>query len=396
MPTEPGPTAQVDVLLGARPRSRLRRWVSAILLVLVLAAAATLLLRFVEGNDTPYYMAPITRADLRPQLRLRGTFYPAGEVSVRAPHDALLTALPEAIGARVLRGQALAVIDTTTYARAIAADRSELAAAQDQARREAVASRAAAARLARFEKVWRASGQRVPSLDELESARLQAARAALAARRARTLADAAAQRLRADTRDLQAALPRAPIDGVVSARLVPAGSRVRAGEPLLQLAPLGAAARVAVSLGASDGPLSPGLKAEVLINGRPPREARLLRVRGGADGRQQAVFGLAPDPGLPPRGVATVLLSLPTRHHVLLVPDAALAFAPHCSAQRSGHNLCLLARDGTARSVPVVLGPGDGRHTQILAGNVRPGQLAIIGWREAPVASAPARTRPGP
>ncbi len=389
------PSTQIDELLGARPRSRARRWVSIGLLLLALAAAATLLLRFLEGNDTPYYMAPITRGDLRPQLSLPGSLYPAGEITVRAPHDALLTALPQAVGQRVADGQALAVIDTTSYVQLLDADRASLAAARDEASREAIASRAAAARLARFEAVWRASRQRVPSLDELEAARMQAARAALAARRARTLADAAAQRLQADTLRLQAALPRAPVAGVVSAQLVAAGSWVRAGQPILRLAPLGAAARVAVTLDAIDAPLPPGMPVKVVIGAAPPRAATLLHVQAGPAGRLHAVFALPPDPRLPPRASVTVRLNLPLRRHVLLVPDAALAFAPHCSAQRGRDSICLLARDGTARSVPIVAGPSDGQHTQILAGKVRPGQLAIIGWREAPAASSPSARQPG-
>ncbi len=389
--TEPATSSQVDELLGARPRSRVRRWISLGILLLALAGAGTLLLRFLEGNDTPYYMAPVVRADLRPHLTLSGTLHLAGEVSVRAPQDAMIAALPAGVGSTVEQGQALAVVDVSHAARGIAADRSALAAARDAAAHAGVTRKAAAARLARYEKVWRESGHRVPSLDELEGARAEAMRAAIALRRDGVLVDAARQRLHADLAGLDAALPRAPFAAVVTQLLVAPGSRVQAGQPIVDLAPRGAAARVVVALSPGIGPLPNGMPASVLVegDGDHAHAATLLRVETSASGQRHAVFGLAWDPGIAPRAAVTVKLTLPVRHRVLVVPNAALAFAPHCSADHDRTSICLLARDGTARSVDIVAGPSDGRNTQILAGAVRPGALAIIGWREPPAASGP-------
>ena len=394
--TEPSAPSQVDELLGARPRSRVRRWVSLGILLLALAVAAMLLLRFLEGNDTPYYMAPVVRADLRPHLALTGTLHLAGEIGVRAPQDAMIAALPAGVGSTVEQGQAVAVVDVSHAASTIAADRSALAAARDAVAHAGVTRKAAAARLARYEKVWQESGHRVPSLDELEGARAEAMRAAIALRRDRVLADAAKQRLHADLARLDAALPRAPFAAVVTQLLVAPGSRVQAGQPIVDIAPRGAQARVVVLLSRGIGPLPAGMHASVLIDGSGDVQhpATLLRVDTDASGQRSAVFGLAPDPGIAPRASVTVRLTLPVRHRVLVVPNAALAFAPHCTSDHSHTSICLLARDGTARSVDIVAGPSDGRNTQVLAGSVRPGQLAIIGWREAPAASSPELQRP--
>ena len=395
---EPVEPSQVDALLGARPRSRVRRWVSIGLLLLALSVAATLLLRFLEGNTTPYYMAPVVRADLRPQLTLAGRARLAGETTVRAPRDALLLALPQAPGDTVAPGQALAVVDTSGFAQAIAADRSALAAAREQLARAWVDHGLAAKRLQRYDKVWRESDQRVPSLNEMQAARAALTSAAIELRRRRILVGAARRRLDDEIADLQAALPRAPSAGVVVQRLVAPGSQVHAGQPLLELAPLGAPAHVVVPLDADVGPLPAGMPAQVLVagSGGMERPATLLRVQTSATGQREAVFALAPDPRLPPAAAATVKMTLPLRRHVLLVPNAALAFAPHCSAPAAGSSICLLDRDGTARSVEIVAGPSDGHRTQILGGQVRPGQLAIIGWREAPAASAPKASASNP
>lgn len=396
--TEPAAPSQVDELLGARPRSRVRRWISIGLLLLTLGVAATLLLRFLEGNTTPYYMAPVVRADLHPQLSVAGRAHLAGEITVRAPRDAMIAALPAAAGSHVAAGQALAVVDDTGFAQAVAGDRTTLAAALDQAARAEVQVRLAAARLARYDKVWRESGQRVPSLDEMDAAHAAAQASELALRRERALVVAARQRLAADIAGLQSALPVAPVAGVVVEQLVEPGSRVQAGQPLLRIAPLGAPARVVVPLPAGTGSLPAGMAAQVVIDGTDAgeRAATLLSVQTDPDGHRQAVFGLAPDPGIPPSAAATVKMNLPLRKHVLLVPNAALAFAPHCSTQHERSSICLLDRDGTARSVEIVAGPSDGHRTQILGGPVRPGQLAIIGWREAPGASGPKPRSSGP
>jgi HlyD family secretion protein len=390
---EPDDASQVDTLLDAHPRSRARRWISIALLLLALGVAGSLLLRFLEGNTTPYYMAPIIRGDLRPQLSIKGRAYLVGEITVRAPRDALLTAVPVAPGATVAPGQALAVVDTSAFAQAIDADRLALAAAHDQLARAFVESRLAGARIARYDKVWRESNHRVPSLDEMDTARAAARSAALAVRRDRALLAAAQRRLDDDMANLQATLPRAPIAGVVVRPLVAPGSQVQAGQPLLELAPLDAPARVIVPLPPGIGPLPAGQSARVVISAidGAERAATLLRTRTDPAGVRQAVFALAPDPRIPPAAAATLKMTLPVRHNVLLAPNTALAFAPHCSTQPEleRSSLCLIDSDGTARSVSIIAGPSDGHRTQILGGPVRSGQLAIIGWREAPGASGP-------
>jgi len=397
---EPGEPSQVDALLDVRPSSRARRWISIALLLLALGVAGWLLLRFLEGNTTPYYMAPIVQGDLRPHLTLSGRVYLTGEVTVRAPRNALIIALPAAAGTTVAAGQAVAVVDTSGFAQTLAADRSALQAAHDQLARASIDSRLARNRLARYARVWRESDHRVPSLNEMESARVAAAGAALAVRRDRELLEAARRRLDDDMADLLTSLPRAPFAGVVVQRLIEPGSRVQAGQALLELAPLGAAAHLVVPLPAGIGPLPAGMPARVIVAGTDgaERDARLLRIDTDPTGVRQAVFALAPDPSIAPTSAATVKLTLPLRHDVLLVPNAALAFAPFCSTQpeHEGSSICVLDRDGTARSVAIIAGPSDGRRTQIVGGPVRSGQLAIIGWRKAPAASSPKSGSSGP
>ncbi len=383
--TEPSDLSQVDVLLGARPRNRTRRLLRIGLLLVALATAATLLLRFMEGNTTPYYMLPVARGDLHPRLSLKATVRLGSTIAVRAQWDGVIASAPAAVGAAVTRGQPLVYVEDPSIARTIAADRVALAAARDERARAAVSMRSAAARLARFDSVWRKSQHRVPSLNEMERARADAARAALALRRARVLLDADWNRLRADRARQGAVAVRAPADGVVAMLPVAAGSWVHAGQTVLELAPQGVAQQIVAPFAAAVGPLAAGAQAQVDIRGgAAARAATLLRVDTDGTGGQRAVFALAPGPFAPPGAHAIVDMDLPLRHHVLLVPDAALAFAHECSGRHGQPGVWLWKADGTARNVRVVTGPGDGRHTQVVAGDVKPGDLVIIGWREPP------------
>jgi HlyD family secretion protein len=383
---DPSAPSQVDALLGARPRNRTRRRLGIGLLLLALAAAATLLLRFMEGNTTPYYMLPLARGDLHPRLTLDGTVRLPGEIAVSAPWDGVIATAPAAIGAVVERGQPLATIEDPAIERTIAGDRAQWASTRAEQARAAVATRDSAARLARFEAVWRESQHRVPSLDEMEHARADAARAAIAARRARLLHDAAWQRLRADlARRGRIELP-APAAGVVAMRAVEAGSWVHAGQTVVELAPRGAAPQVVVPLPVAIGPLTPGAAARVELHGagKTARDATLLRVDTDAVGRRLAIFALAPGAFVSPGAGALVEMTLPVRRHVLLLPDAALAFAHPCSAPRSRSSIWLWTSDGAAHQVDIVVGAGDGRHSEIVAGKVKSGDLAIIGWKTPP------------
>ena len=394
--TEPTDLSQVDVLLGARPRSRARRLLRVALLLLVLATAATLLLRFLEGNTTPYYMLPVTRGPLQPRLRLRATVRTGSTIAVSAPWDGIISAAPAALGTVVTKGQALAYIEDPHIAGAIAADQAALAAARVERARAAVAMRASAARLARFDAVWKESQHRVPSLNEMERARADAARAALALRHARVVLYAAWRRLRSDRAHQGAIAVRAPADGVVAVLPLAAGDWVHAGQTVLELAPQGVAQQVVAPYATALGPLPAGAQAQVdLGTGGAARAARLLRVERDASGGERAVFALAPGAFAPPGTSAIVHMDLPLRRHVLLVPDAALAFEHECSGRHGQPGLWVWQRDGTARNVRVVAGPGDGRYTQVVAGDVKPADLVIIGWREPPRRDCARPAQPG-
>jgi HlyD family secretion protein len=86
---------------------------------------------------------------------------------------------------------------------------------------------------------------------------------------------------------------------------------------------------------------------------------------------------------------AAVEILVDWRADVLRAPDAALRYRPGAAdippeAGQPGSSRLFVLRDGKPTVVPVELGLGDGAYTEIVKGDLRPGEAAIIGEKEGP------------
>lgn len=403
----------LDAFLGARPRRRVAHWASLVALLLAAGAALWLLLRFVNGPDLPYYSVPLERGDLTPMMSAPGMIHAEDEIVLRASEDGTVRSLLGPGDGVVRAGQPIVVLDGAPFQAALAGAGASRAAAQAAL----VAAQAqldnARARLDRYENVWRRSQGRVPSANEMDGARAEMMRAVAGLDSAKAgLALAQEQEKQARAR-LDAAIVRAPFDGLVVARAVAPGQIVRPGTPLLTLATGLDRLVVSVPLRADEAQrLAPSAKARVLLADTPDhvRSARLVRIEARADTHGQdrlAVFALdppAPDAAqsgesggeealkVRPGIAATVEIELPAREGVLLVPNAALGFTPDGVAPRAG-TIYVLAGKDDPRQVAVSTGVSDGRRTEILANGLEPGVQVITG-RRAPTASLQGATGP--
>lgn len=387
-PHETAGHASLDTLLGATPRRVLRHWLSLLILAAALLGAAVFFVRFVTGDDSPYYSAPVERGDLVPQVSERGLIHGSGEVTIHAPVEGPVTWLTP--DDTVDRGALVAKIDVEPIRAAVAIDESRLAAAQASLEAAQVSAREAAGRLARFESVWRRSGGRAPSLNELEGARSEARRTELAVATAQAQRDAARLQLRGNEARVKQAEIRAPISGMVVSRAVRPGQAVSKGQAVLVMAAGASPLTIRVPM-----PVDPassitlGAPARVRLDSLPdqPQTAKLsgiIPMRPGSTGRPGAVFTLAsPSPGVRPGMTATVEVDLARRENVLLVPDAALAFDPAGAGDRKRRRIYLLTKDGEPRRVYVTAGASDGSRTEVFAEELEPGMQVITGWRDA-------------
>lgn len=378
------------------------------LLLLAIAGigAAAFLIRFVVGDRSPYYTALVERGDFTPTFSARATLGLEGEIVMTAPRDGRV--------AWVASGSSAVDRGTTVLRFDDAAARADAALASAQASAAAANLEAAqitaqeiSARLERFEGVWRRSGGRAPSLNEMEAARAEFRRAELAREAARAALDAARIRLAKARAGAHASEVRAPIAGTVIRWMVASGQVVRAGQPLLTMAAGKAPLIIDVTLppGSGNG-LPSGATIAVLLDTLPeaPQIARLRRLASSHPGgsalsaaaRSHAIFALdKPDPRAAPGMSATVTMQLPVRRGVLLVPDAAVSVAPAAASATPPGNrgmVLVIDEDGEPRRVDIRLGGSDGKRTEVSGAGLQPGDKIVIGWR-AP-ATPPAQSGP--
>jgi len=381
----------LDTFLGSGRRRGRSHLLSLLLLAVAAVAAVLLLVRFVSGTDSPYYTALVERGDVNPLVSERGTVHGSGEVVLAAALDGTVSAEGVPAGGRVEEGQVLATIDAEPLRSTLAADRSLVSAAQADVAAAQASRDEAAARLGRFEDVWRRSGHRVPAINELESARSAVDRATREVAAAQARLSAARSSLKADSETLAAAVVRAPFAGFVVDRNIRNGQRVRAGMRLFTLAASDETLEVEVPLAkAGNAEIGAGTVARIRLDAMPDdvQQATLARVlvdRADAPGSRRAAFTLEnPAETVRPGMAATVEIVLPPRKGVMLVPDAALTFEPENSADRSRARIYLVSPDGEPRRVYVSTGAGDGKRTEVVANDLKPGDEVIIGWRTPP------------
>lgn len=382
--SDSGHHSPLDALLGATPKRARRHLVSLALLAIVAAAAVLLLVRFLAGNQSPYYFAPVELGDISPIVSERGVIRASSEIMIKAPFEATVTSMPGLARGRIRAGQVLAQLDAATVKEDLALGQAELAAAQAALSAAKVTVQETVSRLIRFENVWRRSGQRVPSLNEMEAARADAQRARQQEAAALARVDAARLRIRQETGRLKRAFVRSPIDGYVVSRFVEPGRHVQEGMPLFTLAAGLDRLTIAVPLTQAQArALGPGASATVRIDDMPDEVQNATRAGGGG---QMGVFVLQnPARDVVPGMQATLEIELPKRRGVLLVPNAALEFSPGGSAGRERDSIYLLSDDGEPRRVYVSAGASDGRRTEVFGKGIEPGAQVITGWRNPPV-----------
>jgi HlyD family secretion protein len=413
---------ELEKLLGteraARRISPLWLIAAAVALVL-LAAVAYLLLGDRGGAGAAHYVtAPVTRGELVVRVSATGNLQPLNQVEVGSELSGTIQTVLVDDNDQVKRGQMLARLDVSKLNDAIAKSRAALTAAEARVLQSAATVREADANLQRLREVAKLSGGKVPSQAELETAEatLERARADVASAKA-AVTEARAQ-LSSDETNLAKASIRSPIDGVVLSRKVEPGQTVAASlqaPVLFVLAEDLAEMELQVDVDEADvGQVRTGQPANFKVDAYPDRQypATISRVDYGSQLKSGVVSYLTvlrvrnADLSLRPGMTATAEITTARRENALLVPDAALRFAPPAAPAQAGPSRGLVAmllprppqptqpkkaadrrksgarqvwvlREGVPVEVPVVAGLSDGRNTEITGGEIEPGVQVI-------------------
>lgn len=382
-----------------------RRWIA--LAVLAVAVAAFLLPGGNGRQQGRFVTEDAARGNLVVTIAASGTLQPTRSVDVGSELSGTLEAVLVDENDRVKRGQVVARLDTAKLEDAVVKSRAALA----QMEATVAESRA---NLNRLRRVAELSGGKVPSQTELESAEA-------ALKRAEANAASARAALKTDETNIGKAQIRSPIDGVVLTRKVEPGQTVVAAMTtpvLFGIAEDLTKMELQVKVDEADvGTVKLGQPASFTVSAWPGREfpAAIKRVGIGSTVTDnvvtyKTVLAVANDDlALRPGMTATARIVTARRENALLVPNAALRFAPPAAnapaaqgsivsrllprppqpqkkpaqAVPTGAPQVWVLRDGQPVALPVQTGVSNGRYTEVLGGELQEGMAVIVDYQES-------------
>lgn len=403
--------ADLARLLTAKPRRRWGLWLGVALVVLALGAGAVWILdKGTAGKgQVAYATAPVTRGDLTITVTATGTVQPTTRVDVSSELAGTLATVEVDFNDAITVGQVLARLDTSKLAATVAnAAAQEASAGARLVQAEATVVEVAENLATQQELSARGIASRkdmvtVEAIDARARAAVDMARADL------TLAEANLALARAD---LEKAVIRSPIDGVVLNRKAEAGQIVGPGlnDPVLfVLAENLTRMELLANVDEADiGQVDVGQSAIFTVDAFDNREfaATITQVRYASELTDEVVTYKAvlavenPDLKLRPGMTATATITVAEETGALLVPNAALRWAPPKAssgqgaaglaglilpspasrnppaAVASGRSLWVL-RDGAPVEVEVEIGPTDGRNTIVSGEALAEGDAVI-------------------
>ncbi len=437
-----------DEFLGVKPVPAWRRYVKWVFVAIGVVLLGLLLSKCFGGSEAVNYStAPVSRGDLTVSVSATGKLAPTNQVTVGSQLSGLVTRVVVDVNDRVSAGQALALIDPEQIDDQIRAAQATLAANQAGVAQAQATVAEANAQLRRLEEVYKLSNGRVPSATELQTGRANAQRAVAALRTAQANVAAARAQLAQSQTQRSRAIIRSPVSGVVLARQVDPGQTVAASfntPTLFVIAEDLTKMKLEVAIDEADvGEVELGQKANFTVDAFPGRTFPAIITRvdlgsnltvsaataststTGATATTGQVVSYAadltvanPDGILRPGMTATADITTSAKDNALLVPNAALRFKPAAAGVGGGQGgiagsltfrprrdrpertaklgrgaqqtVYVKGADGTPQAVQITTGDTNGTVTEVLSGNLKPGQEVITGQLAAGDGSAPA------
>jgi HlyD family secretion protein len=399
-------------------RRRLKRW--AILLGVIVIAVIFVSSRRNSGAAAgpQYKTQEVKRGNLVVRVTATGTLQPTNEVEVGSEISGIVKSVNADYNDKVKVGQLLARIDTSKYE----AQRTQLQAALEAAKARVLQAQATVsetkAKLAQLQKVRELSEGKVPAQSTFDAAQAAYDRAIADEASAKASVAQAQATLTATDTDIAKATIKSPIDGVVLTRKIEAGQTVAASfeaPVLFTLAEDLTQMELQVDVDEADiGLVKEGQDAEFSVSAYLDRtfKARIVQTRFGS----QTVDGVVTyktvlkvdnnDLSLRPGMTATADITVQKVTNAVLIPSAALRFAPPAQAQKQASRGLVgmllprppnmnagpqpvvdttkrqqkvwVVKDGQPAPIPVTVGAADDTMTEIVSGDLQPGSAVIV------------------
>jgi HlyD family secretion protein len=407
---------------GKAPRKRSRMLVAAAVVALA-ALGAWWLLGGSSSSEVTYVTAPVARGDLTVEVTATGTVQPTNQVEISSELSGTIDTVEANFNDVVERGQTLATLTTDKLNAAVALSEATLAAREADVRQAQATVDETAASYARSQQL-RGKGLSSQELAEGAEAAHKRAEAALASANANR--DIARANLSIARSDLDKAAIVSPINGVVLSRTAEVGQTVASSlqaPVLFTLAEDLAKMELQVDIDEADvGKVGEGDTARFTVEAFPGRTfpAAIAQVRyspATVEGVVTYKAILTVDNGdllLRPGMTATAEITVEQVSDALLVPNAALRYAPPAPVQareRSGGLIGLIMpgrpggrrvrttvtpsaaertertvwvlRAGAPVAVQVQTGATDGSRTAVVSDDLQEGDRLITASRVA-------------
>jgi HlyD family secretion protein len=391
-------TAAIDTSPSA-PHSRL--WLKRALRLALLAGAIVVAwqvaARWREPSAAPRYtLAEVKRGDLRSQVTASGTLDPLVQVDVGSQVSGRVKELYVDFNDEVKKGQLVALIDPVLFESDVAQAQARLASARAALERAQAQAADARTQYQRVTGLVESGTVARADLDTAITSKRVAEAAVVSARADVTLAKAALDQAQAN---LTYTKITSPIDGVVVSRSVDVGQTVAASLSAPTLFVIAGDLRkmeVHTNVAEADvGQITPGQEAEFTVDAYPDRtfEGTVRQVRYAPQTVSNVVTYDAvvtvenEDLKLRPGMTVNVSFIVDERRDVMTVPNAAFRYRPAGAEPQRGRVVWVL-RDEQPVAVPVRTGLSDGSATEIVEGDLRPGDSIILGDGSAPAAAA--------
>jgi HlyD family secretion protein len=410
---QPQPTAPTDVaatLAIGEPRSRRRRlffWLAAAGALIALAVAGAIALRG-RGGEVRYLTAKVERGSLTVVVTATGTLQPTDQVDVGSELSGIVKSVEADFNDTVKQGQVLVRLDTARLEAQVVQSEAALKVAQARVRESEANEYEMRRRLVRAKEL---SGRQFVSEEALVTADAAEKRAVATLASARSQVEQAKAALAMDRTNLDKAVIRSPIDGTVLARKVEPGQTVAAAlqaPVLFTLAQDLTKMELHVDVDEADvGQVRVGQGAAFTVDAYPGREfsSTVSEVRNAAKTVSGVVTyetvlsvdntALLLRPGM----TGTANITVNRLSDALLVPNAALRFTPpetttqpprsfasrllpgpprqtRAPQQATGdrrHQQVWILRERVPVAIAVTVGATDGRMTQVVSGDLKPG-----------------------
>ena len=339
------------------------------------------------GREEAYLTAPVEQRDITAICTATGTINPVKTVEVGTQVSGRIKALHADYNTPVTSGQLIAEIDPAAFE-----------AQREQARANLLAARAS---LDQAEANLKDSRRNFKRTQELHAGKVIGQSEMDAAETKLSVTESQVGVAKAQVVQAQAAFDLAgtnllytriicPIDGIVIARRVDIGQTVAAAfqtPTLFVVAEDLTRMRINTSVDESDiGRVAVGQQVRFSVDAYPGSifEAQVLQIRNDPQITQNVVtYDVLIDVDnsdlkLKPGMTANVEIISDRREKVVCVPDAALRFRPEDESQYEGSAVWIPGSPGPQR-VEVKTGISDYSYSELLKGDLQPGQDVIIG-----------------